>query len=245
MAIIQTYPTAEVLAHAAAELFVTLAQESIRDHGHFSVALAGGSTPRAMYKNLATIEFTQQVNWERVYIFWSDERCVPPESEDSNYHMARDAFLKYVAIPPENILRMQGEIKPHQAAQSYEETLTHFFAPKPTRFDLILLGMGDDGHTASIFPATPAIHEAEKLVMAQYVDKLESWRITFTPALINAAANVAFLVSGEKKAYRLRQVIVGRYQPDQLPAQIVRPAVGKLRWLLDEAAAIHVTSTQI
>ena len=241
MAIIQTYPTPAELARAATELFVALAQESIRDHGHFSVALAGGSTPRAMYQNLATIEFAQQVNWERVHVFWSDERCVPPDSENSNYRMAQEAFLKVVAILPENIHRIHGEAKPHQAAQSYAETLTQFFAPKPTRFDLILLGMGDDGHTASIFPGTPAVHEDERLVMAQYVEKLASWRVTFTPALINAAANVAFLISGEKKAYRLRQVIVGRYQPDELPAQIVRPTVGKLRWLLDQAAGIHLS----
>jgi len=241
MAIIQTYPTPDDLARAATELFVTLAQESIRDHGHFSVALAGGSTPRAMYQNLATIEFAQQVNWERVHVFWGDERCVPPDSEDSNYRMAHDAFLKVVAIPSENIHRIHGEAKPHQAAQDYQTAMRKFFAPKPTRFDLIFLGMGDDGHTASICPGTPAVHEDEKLVMAQYVEKLGSWRITFTPALINAAANVAFLVSGEKKAYRLRQVIVGRYQPNELPAQIIRPAVGKLRWLLDEAAGIHLS----
>ncbi len=240
MAIIQTYPTPNALARAAAELFVTLSQEAIRRHGHFSVALAGGSTPRAAYQYLATIEFAQQVNWERVHVFWSDERCVPPDSEESNFRMAYEALLKFVAIPPENIHRVHGEAKPPQAAQSYEDLLKEFFAPKPTRFDLILLGMGDDGHTASIFPGTSAVHEDHQRVLAYYVEKLQSWRITFTPALINAAANVVFLVSGEKKAYRLRQVLVGRYQPEELPAQIVRPNAGKLTWLVDEAAGIHV-----
>ncbi|MBC8506922.1 MAG: 6-phosphogluconolactonase [Anaerolineales bacterium] len=240
MAIIQTHPSSDELAHAAADHFATLAQEAIHDHGKFSVALAGGSTPRATYEILATIEYAQKINWERVHVFWGDERLVPPDHQDSNYRMASEAMLKVIPIPNENIHRIHGEAKPHDAAREYAETIRDFFNPHSTSIDLILLGMGDDGHTASIFPGTEAVFEDSLNVMAHYVEKLNSWRITFTPRLINAAQNVTFLVSGERKARRLRQVLVGPYQPEILPSQVVRPSQGRLRWLVDEAAALHL-----
>lgn len=242
MAIIKTHPTPETLAHAAAVHFAALSQEAIADHGFFAVALAGGSTPRATYQALATIEFAEQVQWEYVHVFWGDERTVPPDHEDSNFRMAMDAMLNFVPIPRENIHRIPAEIKPTDAARVYERSLHDFYDPNNVVFDLILLGMGDDGHTASLFPGNTAILEKPSLVAATYVEKLDTWRITFTPALINAANNVTFLVSGEKKAWRLRQVLVGRYQPDVLPSQIVRPTRGKLRWMVDEAAAIHLSN---
>ncbi len=240
MAIIQTHPSPDELARAAAEHFATLAQEAIIDHGYFSMALAGGSTPRLTYEILATIEFAQKINWERVHVFWGDERMVPPDHEDSNYRMANEAMLKVVPIPKDNIHRVFGESKPHEAARNYAETIRNFFNPHPASFDLILLGMGDDGHTASIFPDTPAVFEETLNVMSHFVDKLEAWRVTFTPRLINAAENVTFLISGERKSRRLRQVLVGPYQPEVLPSQIVRPSQGRLRWLVDEAAALHL-----
>lgn len=240
MAIIQTYPTSDELARAAAEHFAELAREAIADHGHFSVALAGGSTPRATYEILATVEFAQKINWERVYVFWSDERLVPPEHEDSNYRMAFDALLNLAPIPADNIHRILGETKPQDAARTYQEGIREFFNPRSPSFDLILLGMGDDGHTASIFPGTMAVYEDSLHVMAHFVEKLEAWRVTFTPRLINTADNVTILVSGERKARRLRQVLVGPYQPEVLPAQVVRPSGGRLRWLIDEAAALHL-----
>jgi 6-phosphogluconolactonase len=240
MAIIQTSPTPEDLALAAANHFSDLAQEAIVDHGYFAVALAGGSTPKGMYRTLATIEFAQQVNWELVHVFWGDERTVPPDHEQSNYRMAKEAMLDFVPIPKENIHRILGEIKPLDAARLYQRTIEDFFKPEETVFDLILLGMGDDGHTASLFPGNPAILGDTRLVAATFVEKLDTWRITFTPTLINAANNVTFLVSGEKKAWRLRQVLVGRYQPEELPSQIIRPTRGKLRWLIDKAAALHL-----
>lgn len=240
MAIIKTHSTPDDLAHAAATHFATLSQEAIADHGYFSVALAGGSTPKATYQALATIEFAEQVQWEYVHVFWGDERTVAPEHEDSNFRMAMETMLEIVPIPKENIHRIPAEIKPADAARVYERTLQDFYDPNNVVFDLILLGMGNDGHTASLFPGNPAILEEKKLVAATFVEKFAAWRITFTPALINAANNVTFLVSGEKKAWRLRQVLVGRYQPEVLPSQIVRPNHGKLRWLVDEAAAIHL-----
>jgi len=240
MAIIQTHPSPDELAHAAAEHFAALAQEAIINHGNFSVALAGGSTPRATYEILSTIEFAQKINWELVHVFWGDERLVPPDHQDSNYRMAYEAMLKVVPIPQENIHRVYGELKPHDAARNYAEAIGDFFDPRSASFDLILLGMGDDGHTASIFPETDAVFEESLNVLAHHIDKLESWRVTFTPRLINAAQNVTFLVSGERKARRLRQVLVGPYQPEILPSQVVRPSKGKLRWLVDEAAALHL-----
>lgn len=240
MAIIQTHASPDELAQAAAEHFATLAQEAILDHGNFSVALAGGSTPRATYEILSTIEYAQKINWEQVHIFWGDERLVPPEHQDSNYRMAHEAMLKFVPIPPENIHRVYGELEPHDAARTYAETIRDYFNPRSASFDLILLGMGDDGHTASIFPDTEVVFEDSLLVLAHYIDKLASWRVTFTPRLINAAQNVTFLVSGERKARRLRQVLVGPHQPEVLPSQVVRPSNGKLRWLVDQAAALHL-----
>jgi len=240
MAIIKNHPTPDDLARAAAEHFAALSQEAIADHGFFSVALAGGSTPKATYQILATIEFAEQIQWEYVHVFWGDERSVPPDHEDSNFRMAMENMLKIVPIPEENIHRIPAEMKPQDAAQVYQRTIEDFFDPNSATFDLILLGMGDDGHTASIFPGKTELFDDPRLVAATFVEKFDTWRITMTPTLINAANNVTFLISGEKKAWRLRQVLVGRYQPEELPSQIIRPNRGKLRFLVDDAAAIHL-----
>ncbi len=219
---------AQQVADAAADHVAAM----IADTGRFSLALAGGSTPRALYKILAT----KHIDWSHVHIFWGDERCVPPDHVDSNYRMAREAILGHIPIPSDNIHPMQGDIDPVQAAAEYEHGLRVFFGKdQPPRFDLILLGMGDDGHTASLFPGTAAIHEKNRWVVAHYVDKLETWRITLTPVVLNAAAQVMFLVMGAKKAERLKQVLSGVYQPDVLPSQIVK--VKNVLWIVDEAAA--------
>ena len=236
------------LARAAAHYFVTLANEAIANRGRFAVALAGGSTPKATYKLLATQEFAERVDWSRVHIFWGDERCVPPEHPDSNYRMACEAWLDHVPLPAGNVYRIRGELEPAWGASEYEETLRTFFSPSAREeesegemaiacFDLILLGMGDDGHTASIFPGTTAIDEQTLWVMAHFVENLHAWRITLTPVTINAAADVIFVVSGSGKANRLRQVLTGPYRPNSLPAQIIKPDTGRLRWLVDSAAA--------
>ena len=240
---IEIYPDHASLARRAAEQFTALAEYAIRKRGRFVVALSGGSTPKPMNTLLATT-FAGQIDWSKVFIFWGDERCVAPQDSESNYGNAYESLLVNVPIPPENIQRVHGELSPEHAAQKYEDKLRTFFAGKPTpRFDLILLGLGDDGHTASLFPGTPGIRENSRWAVAvnhqepplPLVD-----RVTLTPPIINAAANISFLVTGSSKAERLRQVLREQYNPDRLPAQVIRPKDGKLFWLLDEAAAAKI-----
>ena len=230
------YPDAASLARAAAEHFATLAERSLGRRGCFAVALAGGSTPRSTYALLACDRFASRLDWSRIHAFWSDERCVPPDHPDSNHRMAREALLDRVPIPRTNVHRIEGELPPHRAAGAYQAELERVLGPGG-RFDLVLLGMGEDGHTASLFPGSAAIHEWARWVVAVYVEKLSMWRITLTPAAINAAAHVTFIVAGASKAERLRDVLMGSYRPLVLPAQIVRPAGGRSLWLLDAAAA--------
>lgn len=246
MSEIKVCPDPTSLARAAAGHFVTRAADAVATHGRFTVALSGGSTPRATYALLARREFATRVDWPRVHVFWGDERCVPPDHPDSNYRMAREALLEKVPIPTENVHRIRGELPPDQVAAAYQSKLEPLLGAGG-RFDLILLGMGADGHTASLFPGTAAIHEGMRWVVAHYVrrqgrrpDKLGAWRVTLTPIVINGAAHVTFLVAGAGKAERLHQVLAGRHQPDVLPAQIVRPADGQLLWLVDAAAAARL-----
>lgn len=240
---IETFPDAAGLARAAADQWVALAAASMAARGQFSVALSGGSTPRALYSLLATSEFAARVDWSRLNVFWGDERCVPPDHPESNYRMARQALLDHVPVPLSNIHRIPCELEPQQAAAAYEQTLRAWFAGRqivegaPPRFDLILLGMGEDGHTASLFPGAAALGERTRWVVAYNVISLGAWRVTLTPVVVNAAAHVMFLVSGANKAEKLRQVLTGPYRPDKLPAQIVRPTRGRLIWLADAAAA--------
>lgn len=237
MAIIKTYPDPETLAREAALHFIECANEAIAEHDHFAVALAGGSTPKALYETLATVELVSRVEWEKVHVFWGDERCVAPNHEDSNYRMAFNVMLRHLPIPVKQIYRMEGELEPKEAAKTYEDRLKRFFQQNPPRFDLVLLGMGDDGHTASLFPGTKALSETKKWVVANYVRKLSAWRLTLTAWTINQAANVTFLISGESKAEALQRVLAGRFTPEEVPAQMIRPERGQLRWLMDRAAA--------
>lgn len=202
----------------------------------FSLVLSGGSTPRALYELLTE---TDEIDWLKVHIFWGDERCVPPDHADSNYRMAREALLDHVPLPHANIHRIRAEQDPEQAAESYEDELRHYLGPDG-RFDLVLLGMGDDGHTASLFPETAALDETERLVLANNVPQLETWRITLTAPLINRARNVAFLVAGENKAAPLREVLHGPRQPHRYPAQMIAPENGRLVWFVDQAAAANL-----
>ena len=254
MADVRVLPDAAALAEAAAELLAASAAEATAARGLFSVILSGGSTPRAMHANLVSGKAGRNIDWERVHFFWGDERCVPHEHPDSNYRMARETLLDPNDVPPENVHRIQGELPPETAASTYEAELREFVAAHPAlgglpapRFDLILLGMGDDGHTASLFPHSAAIHEARRWVVAvphTAPPPPVVPRVTLTPIVINAAAQVVFLVSGAAKAERLQKVIEGKRNPDELPSQIVRPTHGQLTWLLDAAAAsrLNVTS---
>lgn len=244
MAEIKVFPDPAALCVSAAELIITLAAETIAAQGQFSIALSGGSTPRALFVLLAQAEYTRRIPWPDVHIFWGDERCVPGDHADSNYRMAREALLDHVSIPAENIHRVRGELLPADAAHDYERNLRAFFAtesqPALPRFDLILLGMGDDGHTASLFPHTTALNERDRWVIENRVEKLNAWRITLTAPVINAAANVLFLITGEGKAAVLREVLHGPPQPDLYPSQRIHPTDGRLIWLVDAAAAARL-----
>lgn len=219
------------LAHAIQAIEI----KAIKERGRFTIALSGGSTPKALYEWLASSADSYQ--WDKWHVFFGDERTVTPDDPDSNYHMARASLLSKVPIPENQIYRMEGELDPQAAAEKYTQRLKDVFGGDLPRFDLMLLGMGDDGHTASLFPGTAAIHETEKWVIAHYVEKLDTWRITLTPPVINNAAYVVFLVTGEKKAQRLNEVRNGDYQPDVLPSQIIKPTDGHLIWYVDEGAA--------
>lgn len=240
---VRVFTDAAELARAAAEAVTEAAQETARHADRCTLALSGGSTPEALYRLLASPEepFRDRLPWSLLHFFWGDERHVPPDHPESNFRMASRAMLDAAPVPPGNIHRIPGE-EPDaaRAAGEYEAELRSFFQllrGEPPRFDLILLGLGADGHTASLFPGTRALHERERFVVAHWVDKLGAFRITLTPAALNAAARVIFLVSGETKAGALRAVIRGGFEPDRYPAQIVRPVNGSLVWMVDREAA--------
>jgi 6-phosphogluconolactonase len=233
----------DVLSRFAAEQFVRLAKEAEREKGLFTVALAGGSTPRSLYKLLANENepYRAQLDWKKIHFFWGDERHVAPDHPDSNYRMASEALLTWGPVPSENVHRIKSEMSDaNEAAHKYEQTLREFSRLGKTqlpRFDLILLGMGLDGHTASIFPNSYVINEKERLVVAPWIEKLKTHRITLTPPVLNNAAAVILLVSGAEKARTLRDVLEGAYQPEIYPVQLIRPTTGNLLWLADREAA--------
>jgi len=237
---IYSYPDNQNVACAAADEFVRLANEAIADRGRFSVALAGGSTPKELYHLLTTEDYRDELDWAQVYLFWSDERNVPPDHHDSNYGIVRYALLEYVAIPEANVHRMRGENAPLEAATEYHDQLDRFFQPAQAGlpiFDLVLLGMGSDGHTASLFPDDPTLQEAQRWVAAVEHTRPPPplvTRLTLTLPVINAARNVIFLVTGESKAEAVRRIFDSG---ERLPAGMVRPEQGRLVWMLDEAAA--------
>jgi len=240
---VEVFPDRERLIHAAAERIVEITFQRIAENGRVAIALSGGSTPRPLYALLGSEKYSKRIDWPKVHIFWGDERCVPPDSPHSNYRMACETLLDAIPIPASNVHRIHGEEDPEKAAAAYEKELRTFFGVNATNgsprlgFDVILLGMGDNGHTASLFRGSPAVNEKQRWVMAQYIEVVSMWRITLTPVVINAAKNVIFIVSGEGKAERLHDVLEGAFQPDVLPAQIIRPARGQLLWLVDKPAA--------
>jgi 6-phosphogluconolactonase len=240
---IQVHSTPEALADAVAQHIVTSAAEAISSRGLFTLALAGGSTPRAAYSRLATGDWQLATgNWRLVHILWGDERCVPPDDPRSNYRMAKEALLDRVPIPTQQIHRIRGEDDPEKAAAEYERELRALLGSEA--LDLVLLGLGEDGHTASLFPGQAAVHETAHWVVAVLAPDGAMWRVTLTPAVLNAARNVTFVVSGASKAARLQQVLEGPFNPDVLPAQAIRPVHGRLTWMLDQAAAGRLRAGQ-
>lgn len=237
---------ADELNRRVAERFVVLADAAGARTGRFTVALAGGSTPRALYALLATPGFASRIPWLRVQLFWGDERCVPPDHAESNYRMARESLLSKIAIPEKNIHRIAGEKEPKVAAAEYEHELIRFFhlaAGGLPRFDLILLGVGEDGHTASLFPGGAALDDTEPLVASVYVERLKAQRITLTLPALNAGAQVFFLVAGQSKAAIVKELLEADSASAKLPAQRVRPVRGALTWFIARDAAAALPDT--
>ncbi len=243
---ITVFSSLEYLSRAAAKKFTEIARTKISHKDSFAVALAGGSTPKSLYKLLADENepFRTSIEWEKVSFFWGDERCVAPDSDESNYRMAKETLLQPLGIPTENIYRWKSELDPATAAADYEKLLRLYFNAAEgifPRFDLILLGMGADGHTASLFPQTDVFAKNSNLVAAPLVEKFGTHRLTLTPQVINSAENIIFQVAGQDKANALREVLEGEKQIENYPSQIIDPPDGNILWLLDEAAAQNLT----
>jgi 6-phosphogluconolactonase len=237
---IQILPDGAAIARRAAEIFLATAQSAVRERGVFRVALAGGSTPKAMYSLLVGDALRSQVPWEKMQVFFGDERHVPPDHPDSNFRMATEAMISKSPLKPEQVHRIKAELKDtEEAALEYEQVLRAQFRLKSgevPRFDLMLLGMGNEGHTLSLFPGTTALRDNGRLVVRTWVGKLFSERITCTAPVANNSAVVLFAVAGADKACALKAVVEGPYEPEQLPSQLIRPANGELFWLIDSAA---------
>jgi 6-phosphogluconolactonase len=242
---IRILTTPQELFAAAAEEVIRAATEAVAQRGRFTIALSGGSTPKSLFNLLATNARTV-LPWDRMFFFWGDERHVPPTDPDSNYKMAEETMLSKIPVAAGNVFRIAAENPDAAAAaDSYETTLRRFFALEPGQFprlDLILLGMGPDGHTASLFPGSAGLQEKSRLVIANWVEKFKTHRLTFTLPVLNAAACVAFLVSGTDKAPALHAVLESDAPGEQYPSKLVRPTDGKLIWLIDRAAASQLTS---
>jgi len=243
---IRILTTPQELFASAADEVIRAANQAVNEHGRFTLALSGGSTPKSLYNLLAT-NARSTLPWDKTFFFWGDERHVPPTDADSNYRMVSEAMLSKVSVPAGNVFRVEAENPDAEAvAEAYESTLREFFELQPGQFptfDLILLGMGADGHTASLFPGTAGLQEKSRLVIANWVEKLKTHRLSFTVPVLNAARCVAFLVSGTDKAAALRNVLEEKVPAEQFPSKLVHPTDGKLLWFLDRAAASDLVRT--
>lgn len=237
---IKIFPDPAQLARGAANEIKRVAQASLLNKEYFTIALSGGSTPKTLYSLLAGEPWRSEIPWRNTHFFWSDERHVPPSHPESNFRLADEALLSKLSLPGENMHRISGELPdPAVAAHEYEQELKNFFnlsANQAPRFDLVLLGVGTDGHTASLFPGTSALRERERLCVANWVEELSTWRITLTLPVLKSAANVIFLVSGIEKASIVHAILYGE-ERELYPAQLVQPERGSLYWLVDQAAA--------
>lgn len=241
-------PDPQSLARRAAQYFAEMIEEAVEAQGQARIAISGGSTPKAAFQLLADPHqpLRARIPWDQLQLYWVDERTVPPYDPESNYHMTRETLLNKVPLRPDQIHRMEGELEPEVAAARYESELRNSFkleGAESPRFDLVSLGMGDDGHTASLFPYTSAIHEMARLVAANEVPQKNTWRLTLTWPVINHASSVFFLIAGADKAERVRDVFLGPRDPERLPAQLIWPCSGILSLFLDKAAAAFLPAT--
>lgn len=241
-------PDSAALAERAAQYFVEMVGEAVAGQGRARIAISGGSTPKSTFQLLADPNqpWRSRMPWNDLELYWVDERCVGPDDADSNYRMTREALLDHVPLTPDQIHRIEGELYPLNAADEYESELRESFRLEGTqfpRFDLVALGMGPDGHTASLFPHTAALHEKSRIVTANHVPQMDTWRITLTWPVINAARSVFFLIAGADKAEVLKEVLTGPREPERLPSQLIRPSSGILTLILDQAAAALLPPT--
>lgn len=234
---IQVFDTADVLSEAVANLIIEVANGAIAKHGRFTIVLSGGSTPEKLYALLATPVFQSKIDWNRTYIFWGDERCVSANDDKNNAHRARILLLDKIDIPNDNIFPIPVELPPSEAAAIYERTIRFFFGGKPASFDLVLLGLGEDGHTASLFPGTDVLAEQTKWVTKVYIKEQDMFRITLTPLLFNQAERIVFIIAGTRKAGIVKELLQSSSSSIQYPAQLIKPKNGNLLWMLDKAAA--------
>ncbi|HZE82852.1 MAG TPA: 6-phosphogluconolactonase [Puia sp.] len=244
---LHVYKDAEELSHEVAGWIAGCTADTLKGKDRFSIALSGGSTPQRLHKILAASPYREQIDWSKLHIFWGDERAVPFEDSRNNAKMAYDTLLNFVPVPPSQIHVMRTDIGPEQSALEYEKILHEYFpldgrgkGPGQTSFDLVLLGMGDDGHTLSLFPGTEVVHEEKAWTKAFFLKEQDMYRITLTKTIVNRAARVAFLTTGAGKAHALREVLQGAYNPDLYPSQEIRPADGELHWFVDKAAAAEL-----
>jgi 6-phosphogluconolactonase len=246
----EIFPDAVAMALAAAQRFAQKIEQAVAARGIARLAISGGSTPQAMFKLLAdpAHPFANTIPWDKLQLFWVDERCVAPDHPDSNYGVCRDLLLSKVGIPAANVFRMEGELNPEEAASRYEATIRNAMkleGAESPHFDMIELGMGPDGHTASLFPHTQAINEMGRICVANHVPQKDTWRITLTWPVINQGAEVVFEIAGKEKTDVLAEVFTGPRDIDRLPSQLIRPSNGKLLLLLDEAAAAKLPAATV
>ena len=233
---IETFQNTDLLFSAAATLIMQLYENATVAKGNFTIALSGGNTPKKLFELLATPVFSKKINWKNVFVFWSDERYVPISDEDNNSHMASVALLNNVPIPKENIFPVPVNFKPAEAASMYQQMIINLFKSREPRFDLVMLGIGDDGHTASLFPGTEILQEEKALVKEVFVEEKNTYRISFTIPLINNSHNILFLVAGKEKAPVIRKVF-SKPLKQLLPAELIKPVKGDIHWYLDSGAA--------
>lgn len=241
MSNIKIFSSEEELGKAAADFMVALSKKSIAEHGVFTIALSGGSTPNKLFELLAADAYNKQIDWKNSFVFWGDERYLPETDENNNSHQARKILLNNVSLPIENIFPIPVKMEPAKAAIHYQQTLLQFFKSDKPAFDLIMLGMGDNGHTASLFPHTTILQETTALVKEVYVEEVNMYRISFTAGLINHAKNILFLVSGDKKADMLKTVLEGEKSIEKYPAQMIKAEAGNnVYWYIDKTAAAQL-----